>query len=157
MLLPLAALVAKASGLGLSGIWYVATDPRVASALKISFGVSLLAALTASVFGFLVAWVLTRYRFPGRKLVDAVVDLPFALPTAVAGIALARSTRRTAGRRAAGEARHQGRLHAARHLHRPGLHRPAVRGAHRAAGDAEIDQEVEEAAATPGRHAGCRR
>lgn len=89
VLLPLAALVAKASGLGLSGIWTVATDPRVASALKISFGVSLLAALTASVFGFLVAWVLTRYRFPGRKLVDAVVDLPFALPTAVAGIALA--------------------------------------------------------------------
>ncbi|GJE61922.1 sulfate ABC transporter permease subunit CysT [Methylobacterium trifolii] len=89
VLLPLAALVAKASGLGLSGIWYVATDPRVASALKISFGVSLLAAFTASSFGFLVAWVLTRYDFPGRRLVDAVVDLPFALPTAVAGIALA--------------------------------------------------------------------
>ncbi|WP_375457474.1 sulfate ABC transporter permease subunit CysT [uncultured Methylobacterium sp.] len=89
VLLPLAALVAKASGLGLSGIWHVATDPRVASALRISFGVSLLSALTASVFGFLVAWVLTRYRFPGSRLVDAAVDLPFALPTAVAGIALA--------------------------------------------------------------------
>ena len=89
VLLPLAALVAKASGLGLSGIVDVALDPRVASALKVSFGVSLLAALTASVFGFLVAWVLTRYRFPGRRFVDAVVDLPFALPTAVAGIALA--------------------------------------------------------------------
>ncbi|MBL7590209.1 molybdate ABC transporter permease subunit, partial [Escherichia coli] len=79
----------KASGLGLSGIWEVATDPRVASALRISFGVSAIAALVASAFGFLVAWVLTRYRFPGRKLVDAAVDLPFALPTAVAGIALA--------------------------------------------------------------------
>ena len=89
VLLPLAALVVKASGLGLSGIWEVATDPRVASALRVSFGVSLLAALTASVFGGIVAWVLTRYDFPGRKLADAVVDLPFALPTAVAGIALA--------------------------------------------------------------------
>ncbi|GJD75453.1 Sulfate transport system permease protein CysT [Methylobacterium goesingense] len=89
VLLPLAALVTRASGLGLSGIWEVATDPRVASALRVSFGVSLLAALTASVFGFLIAWVLTRYRFPGRRIVDAVVDLPFALPTAVAGIALA--------------------------------------------------------------------
>ncbi|MGU3538617.1 sulfate ABC transporter permease subunit CysT [Methylobacterium sp. A54F] len=89
VLLPLAALVAKASGLGVSGIIDVATDPRVASALRVSFLTSLAAALTASVFGFLVAWVLTRYTFPGRRLVDAVVDLPFALPTAVAGIALA--------------------------------------------------------------------
>ncbi|MDV2983843.1 UNVERIFIED_CONTAM: sulfate ABC transporter permease subunit CysT [Methylobacteriaceae bacterium AG10] len=89
VLLPLATLVVQASGLGLSGIWDVATDPRVASALRVSFGVSLLAALTASVFGGIVAWVLTRYDFPGRKLADAVVDLPFALPTAVAGIALA--------------------------------------------------------------------
>ena len=89
VLLPLAALVAKAGGLGLSGIWEVATDPRVASALRVSFGVSLLAALTASIFGGIVAWVLTRYDFPGRRLADAVVDLPFALPTAVAGIALA--------------------------------------------------------------------
>ncbi|MFF8802627.1 MULTISPECIES: sulfate ABC transporter permease subunit CysT [unclassified Methylobacterium] len=89
VLLPLATLVLKASGLGLSGIWEVATDPRVFSALRVSFGVSLLAALTASIFGGIVAWVLTRYDFPGRKLADAVVDLPFALPTAVAGIALA--------------------------------------------------------------------
>ena len=89
VLLPLAALVVKASGLGLSGIWEVATDPRVASALRVSFGVSLLAALTASIFGGIVAWVLTRYDFPGRKFADAVVDLPFALLTAVAGIALA--------------------------------------------------------------------
>lgn len=89
VLLPLAALVARASGLGFTGIWDVATDPRVASALKLSFGVSLLSAFVASVFGFIVAWVLTRYHFPGRKIVDAAVDLPFALPTAVAGIALA--------------------------------------------------------------------
>jgi sulfate transport system permease protein len=89
VLLPLATLVAKAAGLGPAGIWAVATDPRVASALRVSFGVSVLAALTASIFGGIVAWVLTRYDFPGRKLADAVVDLPFALPTAVAGIALA--------------------------------------------------------------------
>ncbi len=89
VLLPLAALVLRASGIGLSGIIEVATDPRVASALRVSFGVSLLAALVASVFGLIVAWVLTRYDFPGRRIVDAMVDLPFALPTAVAGIALA--------------------------------------------------------------------
>ena len=89
MLIPLAALVLKAAGLGLGGIWAIATEPRVLAALRISFGLSLIAALVDSVFGLLVAWVLTRYRFPGRKLLDAAVDLPFALPTAVAGIALA--------------------------------------------------------------------
>lgn len=89
VLLPLATLALRASGIGLSGIWAIATDPRVAAALRVSFGVSLAAAVVASVFGGIVAWVLTRYRFPGRKFVDAIVDLPFALPTAVAGIALA--------------------------------------------------------------------
>ncbi|XYD12425.1 sulfate ABC transporter permease subunit CysT (plasmid) [Methylobacterium sp. NMS12] len=89
VLLPLATLVVRASGLGPSGIWAVAIDPRVASALRVSFGVSLLAALTSSVFGSVIAWVLTRYDFPGRRIIDAAVDLPFALPTAVAGIALA--------------------------------------------------------------------
>jgi sulfate transport system permease protein len=89
VLIPLAALMARAAGLGLSGIWAVATEPRVLAALRISFGLSLAAAVVDSVFGLLVAWVLTRYRFPGRKLFDAAVDLPFALPTAVAGIALA--------------------------------------------------------------------
>jgi sulfate transport system permease protein len=89
VLLPLAALVAEAAGLGPRGIWAVATEPRVAAALRISFGLALAAALTDCVFGLLIAWVLTRYQFPGRKLLDAAVDLPFALPTAVAGIALA--------------------------------------------------------------------
>ncbi|PVE23863.1 sulfate ABC transporter permease subunit CysT [Microvirga sp. KLBC 81] len=89
VLLPLGALVAKASSIGLTGILSAATDPRVSAALWTSFGVSLIAAGVASLFGLLVAWVLTRYDFPGRKLVDAMVDLPFALPTAVAGIALA--------------------------------------------------------------------
>ncbi len=89
VLLPLAALVAEAAGLGLRGIWAVATEPRVAAALRTSFGLALAAALTDCVVGLLIAWVLTRYQFPGRKLLDAAVDLPFALPTAVAGIALA--------------------------------------------------------------------
>ncbi len=89
VLLPLIALFAKASGLGVSGFLQVLSDPRVVSALRVSFGVSFLAAIFASLFGFVIAWVLTRYSFPGHRLMDAVVDLPFALPTAVAGIALA--------------------------------------------------------------------
>ena len=89
VLLPLAALVADAAGLGLSGIWAVATEPRVLAALRISFGLAFAAAFVDCLFGLLIAWVLTRYQFPGRKLLDAAVDLPFALPTAVAGIALA--------------------------------------------------------------------
>jgi sulfate transport system permease protein len=89
VLLPLGALVAKASGIGFAGILAVAVEPRVAAALWTSFSISLVAAGVASLFGLLVAWVLTRYDFPGRRIVDAIVDLPFALPTAVAGIALA--------------------------------------------------------------------
>ncbi len=89
VLIPLAALVVKAGGLGFGGLWAVATDARVVAALRTSFGTAFAAAAINAVFGLLVAWVLVRYRFPGRALVDAAVDLPFALPTAVAGIALA--------------------------------------------------------------------
>jgi sulfate/thiosulfate transport system permease protein len=89
VLLPLAALVVRASSLGLAGFWSALSDARVLAALKVSFGLSFAAALVDAVFGLLAAWVLTRYRFPGRKLLDAAIDLPFALPTAVAGIALA--------------------------------------------------------------------
>ena len=89
VLIPLVALAHKASGLGVSGFVELLHDPRVLSALELSFGAALVAALINAVFGVLVAWVLTRYRFPGRGLVDAAVDLPFALPTAVAGITLA--------------------------------------------------------------------
>ncbi|MCP8938401.1 sulfate ABC transporter permease subunit CysT [Alsobacter sp. SYSU M60028] len=89
VLLPLAALIAKSTGLGPSGFARVLGDPRVLAALRVSFGVSLAAACINAVFGVLVAWVLTRYDFPGRRLLDAAVDLPFAIPTAVAGIALA--------------------------------------------------------------------
>jgi sulfate transport system permease protein len=88
VLIPLAALVARSASLGWSDYWAIATDPRTVNALKLSFGAGLVAAAVNMVFGVLVAWVLVRYRFPGRRLLDATVDLPFALPTAVAGIAL---------------------------------------------------------------------
>lgn len=88
VLLPLAALAIKAAGLGADGWLRAIQDPRVLASLKLSFSAALIAALLASVAGALVAWVVVRYRFPGRRLLDALVDLPFALPTAVAGIAL---------------------------------------------------------------------
>jgi sulfate transport system permease protein len=88
VLLPLAALVLHAAGLGLSGWLRALQDERVQAAVKLSFGASFAAALVAAFAGTLVAWVVVRYRFPGRRLLDAMVDLPFAMPTAVAGIAL---------------------------------------------------------------------
>ena len=88
VLIPLAALALRPWEIGIDGVWKALTDPRVASALKISFGISLAAALTNAPLGLMLAWTLTRYRFPGRRIMDALVDLPFALPTAVAGIAL---------------------------------------------------------------------
>lgn len=88
VLLPLLALSVRAVGLGADGWLRALRDPRVQAALELSFGAALVAAIIASLVGALVAWVLVRYRFPGRRLLDALVDLPFALPTAVAGIAL---------------------------------------------------------------------
>lgn len=88
VLLPLSALFLRSAGLGWSQFWKIVTDPRVVASYKLTFGASLIAALINAVFGFVVAWSLVRYRFPGKKLIDALVDLPFALPTAVSGIAL---------------------------------------------------------------------
>lgn len=88
VLIPLATLPLKSAELGWSGFWAVVTEPRVVASYKLTFGASLLAALVNLVFGLIVAWVLVRYTFPGKKIIDALVDLPFALPTAVAGIAL---------------------------------------------------------------------
>jgi sulfate transport system permease protein len=88
VLLPLSAVVFKTLSLSFAQFWEIVTAPRVVASYKLSFGASLLAAGINTVFGALLAWTLVRYRFPGRKLVDALVDLPFALPTAVAGIAL---------------------------------------------------------------------
>ncbi|HEX4301272.1 MAG TPA: sulfate ABC transporter permease subunit CysT [Rhizomicrobium sp.] len=88
VLVPLAALIIRPWELGWSGFWDVLSNARVLHALELSFGGSAIAAAINTVFGLIVAWVLVRYRFPGKRLVDALVDLPFALPTAVAGIAL---------------------------------------------------------------------
>jgi sulfate transport system permease protein len=88
VLIPLSAAFLKAAGLGPTEFWHVVSSPRVVASLRLSFGASLLAALVNAGFGLLVAWVLMRYEFPGRRLMDAIVDLPLALPTAVAGIAL---------------------------------------------------------------------
>jgi sulfate transport system permease protein len=88
VLIPLAALVLHPVEMGFAGFFAAVTEPRVLAALRLSFGAALIAALVNAVFGLIVAWVLVRYRFPGQKVVDALVDLPFALPTAVAGVAL---------------------------------------------------------------------
>ena len=88
VLLPMCALVVKAAGLGFNEFWRVATEERAIAAYRLSFTASLAAAATNAVFGVIIAWVLVRYRFVGRRFADAIVDLPFALPTAVAGIAL---------------------------------------------------------------------
>jgi sulfate transport system permease protein len=88
VLIPLVALVLRSASLGWSDFWAIAADRRTLTALRLSFGASLAAASINALFGVLIAWVIVRYRFPGRRLVDAFIDLPFALPTAVAGIAL---------------------------------------------------------------------
>ena len=88
VLIPLSALVFKTLSLSWPEFWAAVTSPRVMASYRLTFGASLIAALFNMIFGLLVAWVLVRYTFPGKKIVDALVDLPFALPTAVAGIAL---------------------------------------------------------------------
>src|SRR5215207_1664210 len=89
VLIPLSALVLRAASIGPTGFWAIASDPRTLAALRLSFGAALIAAAINTIFGLLLSWVLVRYRFPGRRFIDAAVDLPFALPTAVAGIAMA--------------------------------------------------------------------
>ena len=88
VLLPLGGIAMRSGQIGLEGMWHILSQPRLLAALRLSFGLSFLAGLVSLALGGIVAWVLTRYEFPGRRLLDAAVDLPFALPTAVAGIAL---------------------------------------------------------------------
>ena len=88
VLIPLSALVFKTASLSWDGFLAAVTAPRVMASYRLTFGSSLAAALVNAVFGLVVAWVLVRYPFPGRRVIDALVDLPFALPTAVAGITL---------------------------------------------------------------------
>jgi sulfate transport system permease protein len=88
VLLPLSALIAKGAGMDWQRFVAVVTDPRAVASYRLSFGASLVAASINIVFGFIVAWTLVRYRFPGRRFIDAIIDMPFALPTAVSGLAL---------------------------------------------------------------------
>lgn len=88
VLIPLASVFLRAANLSLPEFWAVVSAPRVVASYKLSFGMALGAAAINSLFGLMLAWCLVRYRFPGKKLIDALVDLPFALPTAVAGISL---------------------------------------------------------------------
>ncbi|GMV94084.1 MAG: sulfate ABC transporter permease subunit CysT [Candidatus Hydrogenedentes bacterium] len=88
VLIPLAALFAKSATMGWAEFWQAVTAPRVVASYKLTFGASFVAAAVNIVFGFITAWVLVRYRFPGKRVIDGMVDLPFALPTAVSGIAL---------------------------------------------------------------------
>jgi sulfate transport system permease protein len=88
VLLPLSTTFVRSAGMGWGSFWEAVTSPRVLASYRLSFVASLVGAAVNSVFGVLAAWVLVRYKFPGRRLMDALVDLPFALPTAVAGIAL---------------------------------------------------------------------
>jgi len=89
LLLPATGLVMQTKGMSLSEYWYVITDPRVVASYKVTVGSAFIASLFNGAFGLLLAWVLVRYQFPGKRVLDALVDLPFALPTAVAGITLA--------------------------------------------------------------------
>ncbi|HWJ17504.1 MAG TPA: hypothetical protein VNR65_02140, partial [Geobacterales bacterium] len=89
VLIPISALLLKASSISAQEFLNILLAPRTLNALKLSFGLSFVAAIINVFFGLIVAWALTRYEFPGRRLADAIVDIPFALPTAVAGIALA--------------------------------------------------------------------
>ncbi len=88
ILIPVAMVFINSSSLGLKSFWEIASSERVVASLKVSFGTSFLAAAINAVFGLLIAWVLERYSFPAKKLIDGLIDLPFALPTAVAGISL---------------------------------------------------------------------
>lgn len=88
VLIPLGALIVRSASLGWDEYWRLGLDPRTLAALRTSFGASLIAAMINAVFGLILAWVLVRYRFPGKRLIDSMIDLPFALPTAVAGISL---------------------------------------------------------------------
>lgn len=88
VLIPLSAIFFKTAGLGWADFWHAVASPRVLASYRLTFGTSLAAAAVNAFFGLIIAWMLVRYSFPGKRIVDALVDLPFALPTAVAGIAL---------------------------------------------------------------------
>lgn len=88
VLIPLAALFLKTATIPWDRLWQMISEPRVVASYKLTFGASLVAAAVSALLGFIIAWTLVRYRFPGRRIIDAIIDMPFALPTAVSGIAL---------------------------------------------------------------------
>ena len=136
VLVPLLTLPARTATMGWNAIWQTISDPRVVASYRLSVGAALVAASVNAVFGLIVAWVLARYRFPGKRIVDAFIDLPFALPTAVAGITLTTLYAPNGWLGAPLEqVRHQGGVHAARHHRRARVHRTAVRRPDAAAGD----------------------
>ena len=135
VLIPFSGLLLKTFAGGWEHFFKTITEPRVVASYYVSFGISLAAALVNGVFGVIAAWVLARYEFPGRKILDAIVDLPFALADGRRGHCVdddLRQERRD--RLAAGALRHQGRVHPARHFCRSDFHWPSLRGAHGATG-----------------------
>ena len=137
VLIPLGATFLKTFTMGWGHFWETVSGPRALASYRLSIGASLIAAGINSVLGLLAAWVLVRYEFPGKRIVDALVDLPFALPTAVAGITLtAMFARQRLGRELSRAAGYQGRFHLARRGRSVDFHRLAVRRAHRATGAA---------------------
>ena len=132
--LPLGALVFKAASLGFEDYWRIVSAPRAVASYRVTIGAAAVATAFNVVFGFALAWVLVRYRFPGRRLLDALVDLPFALPTAVAGIALTTCSPRTAGYGAPLAALGIKVAFTPLGIHGgDGLHQPSVHRSHRAA------------------------
>ena len=134
VLIPLAGLVLQTTTMGWSRFVDTVTQPQILASYRLSVGASLAGALVNAVFGFLVAWVLVRYTFPGKKLIDAIVDLPFALPTAVSGIALERALRPRRLDRPPASPRRGDFLLVLGRGDRADLHRSALRGADLAAG-----------------------
>src|SRR5712664_175379 len=128
ILIPLACLFLRTFELSLDQFWDILTSRRTLNALKISFGLAFAAASVNLVMGMIIVWALVRYRFPGRRLFDAIVDIPFALPTAVAGVALTSLFAKGLARRAACLARHQGRVPVGWNFRRHDFHRHSFRG-----------------------------
>lgn len=138
LFLPLGGIFLKAAGVGPAGFWEAATSPEAVATYKVSFGLAFLASILNGVFGLVIAWALIRCRFPGQKVLDALIDLPFALPTAVAGLALTAvySQEGWLGGSTLQPVWYRSRLHVCRSGHSDGVHIPPLRGAHGRTGTA---------------------
>lgn len=141
LLLPLSALVMQLSQMSWAQYWDVVTNPQVVAAYKVTLLAAFVASIFNGVFGLLMAWILTRYRFPGRTLLDALMDLPFALPTAVAGLTLASlfSVNGFYGQFLAQfDIKKKNDLYLARYCGGDGLYQHSICGAHRPAGTGRV-------------------